>query len=220
MKNKEERTKLIKTQLDVLNDIEQSMKSECILKNNTVEFKSGEKTFRVRKPNFSERQTVLEFKRKMYLQLIQDDSMLFRKEWVKLYNKKGIDITKMEADMKNMQAEVEALLLKLVKIEDIKIIKKIKDEIFDIRKKMWEINVERTDLLQHSIEDQLLLKVNSYTTYLVLEVKTEDNWKKYFDTYEDFQNCTDDDLMTKTFEYISNLIYGEYDESTSSEKNS
>jgi len=210
--NKEERKKLAKKQLEVLNEIEQSMTMGYVLKNNTVEFKSDNKEYRVRKPNFVERQNILDFQRKMYLELIQDDTMLFRKQWVDLYKKKGVDIAKMEAEMKNMQAEVEALLLKLVKIEDAKAIGNIRQDITDLRRKMWDINVERTDLLQHSIEDQLLLRVNSYTTYLVLEVKDNDTWNKKFDTYKDFQNCTDDDLMTKTFNYISNLIYGGFDE--------
>jgi len=218
--NKEERKKLAKKQLEVLNEIEQSMTMGYVLKNNTVEFKSDNKEYRVRKPNFVERQNILDFQRKMYLELIQDDTMLFRKQWVDLYKKKGVDIAKMEAEMKNMQAEVEALLLKLVKIEDAKAIGNIRQDITDLRRKMWDINVERTDLLQHSIEDQLLLRVNSYTTYLVLEVKDNDTWNKKFDTYKDFQNCTDDDLMTKTFNYISNLIYGGFDEPTNSEKSS
>ena len=108
----------------------------------------------------------------------------------------------------------------MVKIEDIKAIEKIKNEITALRRKMWDINVEKTDLLQHSIEDQLLLSVNEYTTYLVLERKEKDKWVKNFDTYEDFQKCTDDDLMTRAFEYISNLIYGGYNENQTSEKSS
>jgi len=218
--NKEERKNLAKKQLEVLNEIEQNMTMGHVIKNNTIEFKSGEKQYRVRKPNFVERQNILDFQRKMYLELIKDDTMLFRKQWVDLYQKKGIDIAKMEAEMKNMQAEIEALLLKLVKIEDIKVIGNIRKDIIDLRRKMWDINVERTDLLQHSIEDQLLLRVNSYTTYLVLEVKDKNTWKKHFENYNDFQNCIDDDLMTKTFNYISSLIYGGFDESTNSEKSS
>ena len=208
--NKNEKKELAKRQLKVLNDLEESMATEHIIKNNAIRFKSGDKQFRVRKPNFIERQEVFTIQRKKYLELIQDDSMLFKKQWVGLYKKKDIDIIKMEVEMKNIQAEMEALLLKLVKVDDAKAIGNIKNEITDLRRKMWDINVEKTDLLQHSIEDQLLLFVNSYTSYLMLEVKDEDNWSKYFKTYDDFQNCKNDDLITKVFDYMSHLIYGGY----------
>lgn len=208
--NKNEKIELGKRQLKVLNELEESMATEHIIKNNAIRFKSGDKQFRVRKPNFIERQEVFTIRRKKYLELIQDDSMLFRKQWVDLYKKKDIDIIKMEVEMKNIQAEMEALLLKLVKVDDAKAIGNIKNEITDLRKKMWDINVEKTDLLQHSIEDQLLLFVNSYTSYLMLEVKDGDNWSKYFKTYDDFQNCKDDNLITKVFDYMSHLIYGGY----------
>ncbi len=208
--NKNEKKELAKRQLKVLNDLEESMATEHIIKNNAIRFKSGDKQFRVRKPNFIERQEVFTIQRKKYLELIQDDSMLFKKQWVDLYKKKDIDIIKMEVEMKNIQAEMEALLLKLVKVDDAKAIGNIKNEITDLRRKMWDINVEKTDLLQHSIEDQLLLFVNSYTSYLMLEVKDEDNWSKYFKTYDDFQNCKNDDLITKVFDYMSHLIYGGY----------
>lgn len=222
--NKEEKQKkheLAKENLKILSDIEDSVKMEAVVKDNKIEFKSGDKTYRVRKPNFPERHDVQQIRRKKYLELLKDDDMLFRKQWTKLYKEKGIDIDKMEDDVKRKQGEVEALLLRLVKIQSTEPVKTLKDEITKLRSEQYELTIEKTDLLQYSVEDQLLLHVNTYTTYLVLERKEDEKWIRHFETFEQFQKCENGDLMAKAFEYISCLIYGDdYNESDDTKKTS
>ncbi len=209
--DKKERKEIQDKQLEIINEIENISTLEHVVKDNMVEFKSGEKTYRVRKPDFTERQELSKAKRKKYLEYLKDETMLFRKEWIDLYKKKGIDIGKMDSDMTSINAEMEAVLLKLAKVEDIKVIGNIKKDLDRLRRKMWDINVEKTDLLENSIEDQLMMFVNGYTGYLVLEEKEIDKWVKHFKCYEDYQKCNDTHLLVKTFDFLNKLIYGEYD---------
>jgi len=217
-KEKMEKREQAKKSLQILTDIEESVKMECTVKDNKVEFKSGEKVYRVRKPDFPERDKIQQIRRKKYLELIKDDEMLFRKQWVDLYKKKNIDINKMEDDIKRKQSEIESLLLRLVKVTDPGSITTLKDDILKLRSAQFDLTIEKTDLLQYSIEDQLLLHDNTYTTYLVLERKENDKWVRHFNNFKDFQKCTDADLMAKAFEYMSILIYGEDYESKSTKK--
>jgi len=216
-----EKQDIAKKQLKVISDIEDSIKTESIVKDNKIQFKSGEKTYRVRKLNFPERNEIQEVRRTHYLKLIKADDMLFRKQWVALYKEKDIDINKMEDDIKRKQEEIKSLLLRLVKVQDIKSIQTLKEDISRLRSEQYDIVIEKTDLLKFCIEDQLLLHVNTYTTYLCLERQEGDKWIRNFETFDEFEKCTDADLMPKAFEYISVLIYGEdYNESQDTEKTS
>jgi hypothetical protein len=66
--------------------------------------------------------------------------------------------------------------------------------------------METTDLLAHSIENQLLVFTNSYTTFVVLEEKVGEEYKKLFESYSDFMS-SDSKVIESAFMYISYLIY-------------
>ena len=65
------------------------------------------------------------------------------------------------------------------------------------------MNIEKTDLLVYSIEDQLLIHINAYTTYMILERQESDKWVRHFDSYKDFEESKDDDLIGKAFYFIN-----------------
>ena len=66
--------------------------------------------------------------------------------------------------------------------------------------------MEVTDLLSHSIEDQIMLYVNSYITYLVFETKDGENWVRIYKSFEEFQTSSDK-CIDSAFSYMSYLIY-------------
>ena len=99
-------------------------------------------------------------------------------------------------------------------------VKLLKDEILKLRDKQYNVSIEKTDLLSHSIEDQLVMFVNSYTTYLVLERSEGDKWAKHFDKYEKFLVSENADLISKAYYYINYLIYGDNYESQEPTKTS
>ena len=145
----------------------------------------------------------------MVIGVDRDDSYLFKKQWVETYKKKGIDISKMETDMKRIEDETRRLLLRLAKTTDKKGIGELKDQILKSRDEQYALSIEKTDLLSYSIEDQTYIHAKSYTAYLILEVKKEDKWIKHFRSFEEFQKSEDQDLIGKLFYYYDVLIYSE-----------
>ena len=206
---KVEKVIMAKEALKAMQELEDSTRLEDIVKDNKVEFKSGDKTFRVRKPNLEEQQEIDNVRRKKYLELVRDDSYLFKKQWIETYKKKGIDIDKMETDIKRIHDEIRRTLLRLAKTTDKKGIGELKDQIMKLRDEQYILSIEKTDLLSYSIEDQTHIHAKSYTAYLILERKEEDNWVKHFKDFNTFQKSDDQDLIGKLFYFYDRLIYSE-----------
>ena len=206
--DKKENKKAIKEDfLKTIVDLEEHAELERILKKNEIIFRIGDKTYRVRKPNYEEQLDIEKFRRKKYLDFFSDDTMLTRKQWMEKYKTKGIDLLKMDEDIIKLQNEIEALMLRLAKTTNEQDIKKLKEEILKLRNKQVDINIEKTDFLSYSIEDQLMIAVNSYFTYMVLEIKEVDNWKRMFANYKEFSQSNNTALISKAFYYINYLIY-------------
>jgi len=224
----EEKIPIAKEVIKALQELEESVQLENIIKDNKIEFtieKEDEEKkitkikYRVRKPEFTEQEEINKQKRKKYLELMEDDSYLFRKQWVKKYLKKGIDINKMEEDMLKLQSEIKSLLLKLAPLTESKGIETLKNEIMKLREKQEELNREKVDLMVNSIEDQMLIFANNYTAYLVLEklelheekkehvIINDNKWVKYFKDYKEFEVCEDWTLINKLFYCLNHLLY-------------
>ena len=204
---KVEKQVMAKEALKAMQELEDSVRMENIVKDNKIEFKSGDKTFRVRKPTLIEQQEVDTARRKKYIEFMNDDSYLFRKQWIEKYAKKGVDIKKMEDDIKRIEDEVKKLLIRLAQVSEAKEIGQLKDEILKLRDEQFGKSIEKTDLLSYCIEEQLNIVANSYTAYLSLERKENDKYVKHFENYDKFQNCDDMDLINKVFYYINHLLF-------------
>ena len=206
---KQEKIVMAKEALKAMQELEDSVKLEDVVKDNKIEFKSGDKSFRVRKPNLDEQQEIDNVRRKKYLELVRDDSYLFKKQWIETYKKKGIDIDKIEIDIKRIEDETRRLLIRLAKTTDKKGIGELKDQILKSRNEQYALSIEMTNLLSYSIEDQTHIHTKSYSAYLILERKEKDKWVKHFKDFEEFQKTEDQDLIGKLFYYYDVLIYSE-----------
>jgi len=198
--------KLLKT----INELDLGSETERKVKDNKIIFKVSGKIYRVRRPTYEEQMKSEKFRRTKYVELVNDESMLFRKQWTKKYKEKGIDLDKMDVDVATLQNKIESIMLRLAKTQNEKDVKKLRDEIVNLRTEQAMISVEKTDLLSYSIEDQLMIAVNSYYAYLLLEKQEEDKddkWIRVFDKYEDFTTSQDTELINKTYRYVSDLIY-------------
>jgi len=188
--------------------LEEDMQMKEVVKDNKLVFEANSKIYRIRKLNHAENLELNKFRRKKYLELINDDDMLFRKQWIEKYRKKGIDIEKMEKEMNSIQTDIEKLMVRLATTNEKQDIEKLRTEIIDLRLKQASISNEKTNLLSYSIEDKLTIDVNSYYTYLALEIqKDKDKWEKAFSTYENLLNSQDDMLLNKAFYHANFLIY-------------
>jgi hypothetical protein len=201
-----EKKAIAREALKALAEIEETTKMENLVKDNKIEFVIAGTTYRVRKPTFVERQEVDTSRRKKYLEFINDASYFFKRQWVDKYKAKGVDIIAMEHKIKSHQGEIEQLLLRLATAVEPKDVETLKKEIYTVRDEQFSLSMEVTDLLAHCIENQLVVYTNSYTTYLVLEQKDGETWKKVYDTYEQFMK-TDSEVINQAFLYINYLIY-------------
>jgi len=201
--------KLLKT----INELDLGSEVERKIKDNKIVFKVAGKIYRVRRPTYEEQMKSEKFRRTKYVELVNDESMLFRKQWTKKYKEKGIDLDKMDVDVATLQNKIESIMLRLAKTQNEKDVKKLRDEIVDLRTEQAIISVEKTDLLSYSIEDQLMIAVNSYYAYLLLEKPEEvegdkfEKWIRVFNKYEEFTTSQDTELINKTYRYVSDLIY-------------
>ena len=201
-----EKKELSKEALIAFAEIEDTMKLENIIKDNKIEWKVGEETYRLHKPSFSEQQELATARRQKYMQLVKDETYLFRKQWIANYKAKGININDMENKVRNLEGEVKNVLLRLAKSQEPKDIATLKQEVLKLRDEQFTISMEVTDLLAYSIEDQLLIYINSFTTYLVLEKQDKDNWIRAYKSYDEFMK-SQDKVIEQAFYYINMLIY-------------
>ncbi len=202
-----EKKGFIKEAMANFDDLQSEIQLKNIVKDNKIEFKVGDKTFRVKKPNLNEQDEVADIQRKKYTELISDDSFLFRKQWIKKYKVKGVDIEKMESDMNVIQSEVKKTLLRLATVTDKKVVNDLKAEVKNQRNKMYELSIEITDLLSYCIETQVKIYADAYTACVILEVKNGKNWERYFKSYEEFQKSPEVEIINKTFYYFQYLMY-------------
>lgn len=207
---KKERHLMAKEGMEAISALEETVKMENVIKDNKIVFDSGGKAFRVRKPTLSEQQQIDDIRRTKYGELVRDDSFMFRKQWIEIYKKKGIDINKMEDNIRQVQEDLKSILLRLAKTSEAKSVKLLTDEVKKIKDKLYDLAIEKTDLLVYSIEDQLLIHINSYTTYVVLEKKDEAKGKfqKVFKSYKEFEESKNEELIGKAFYFLNILMYG------------
>lgn len=193
--------------IKTLGDIDSTIEVENMIQNNQIEFNINDKKYRVRKPTLEEQKQLETFRRKKYVELINDDSMMFQKQWIKKYKEKGIDIEAMEKEIRDLQSQIDQTMIKLAKTAEDGRVAQLEEEIIGLKRKQAMLHIEKTDLLNYSIEDQLLIAVNSFYTYIVLEIEIDGKWQKVYNNFDEFDNSKDTKLIYKAFHYMSHLIY-------------
>lgn len=193
--------------IKTLQDLEGVNEVEKMIKDNKIEFDIDNVKYRVRQPTMAEQRELETFRRKKTVEFMNDNTMLFQKDWIEKYKAKGIDIEDMDKQIREKHREINQLMLKLATTSETERVEELKQEILILRSEIAGINIERTDLLSYSIEDQLMVAVNSYYTYLVLEKLDNEKYIRVFASFEEFENSTNSKLINKAFTYVSGLIY-------------
>jgi hypothetical protein len=212
MKKKEVKNEIATEFIKTLGDIEGMTEIEKMVKDNKIPFDIDGIKYRVRQPSFEEQKELEKHRRTKYIEFMNDDSMMFQKQWIEKYKAKGIDINAMEKKIREKEKEKNQLKIKLAQTSEEKRVDELKKEILALRGEQAELNIEKTDLMSFSIEDQLMLEVNSYYTYLVLEklveVKDKGNqWIRVYKDYDEFSKSKNSTLLHKAFTYVNHLIY-------------
>lgn len=201
-KNTDEVLKEINTLLN-LNDI-----ADLINSNEKI-FEFEGVTYRVRKPNFNQKQEIYNKKMERYIEMLKNDKYLLAKDLVELYKKRGIDLNELDINLKNKIKKRDDFMVKLggeiknnANDESLKV---LKTEIEELNLAIQVLSIEKTSYLEISIENQLNSYIYSYCIYLVTEKKDGENWVKVWDSYDKFMNDKQE-LLSKLIYYGTMMI--------------
>lgn len=209
-KSKEKLEKEVAEKLALLN---QKENFENLIKDNKIEFTIKEKKYRVRKPTQGESLALQKARNKKFLELLKDDSYILKEQLLEIYKKKGIDIEKMEENIKELGYQIEDIQIKLDNTTEKNNIENLKKEIKEIEAKQSKIAVRIGDLLEPCVEHAVIEFGNLYSVYSVLEMfikvenKEGNEWEKAFKTYEDFLNSDNEALILEATANLAMIVY-------------
>jgi hypothetical protein len=203
----EKRSEIAKKALEALNELEEKTTVENLIKDNMIRFKVNDCDYRLRLPTQADQEELNKYRMKEYAVLVKDKDYMFREEWEALYKTRGIDIKKMENQVKEIHQKIKDFLLKLAQTQQPKDIDLYKKEITELRDKQYDISIKRTDLLSYCIEDQLQIRTTTYLCYLVLDKKETENWVRAFVNLEEFKNCPNPILTNQALYFMNYLLY-------------
>lgn len=206
------REDLIKETAKNIEKLKELQDWEEMIKDNKIEFEYGDKTYRVRKPNYKEMKEVEAKKVEKQIELMSarnekgEPVYLFEEELMKRYAEMGVDLYKIESEMNLLHSQIEDLMLTLAVTKNDVEREKLKNKIIELREKQGELAMKKADYLSISIEAQLQEFNIAYTTYIVLEVKEENEWKRVFNSFEEFSTTEDIGLITTAIYFVTHLL--------------
>jgi len=194
-KSKVEEKKIQEKLSELKKNIDQTFVEE-LLANNEKEFEYKGVTYRIRRPTFKERQEAYQKRNEKFVELLKNDKYLLEEDLKKLYKQRGVDIDELDKKISLLQKQRNDLNLKLGKaLEEKKSepeLKIYRDEIEKINEQIELLSIKKTNLLEYSIERQTFIFLYTYLTYLITEKKENNTWVKAWNSFEEFQNCSED----------------------------
>ena len=195
LKNKE--VQEIKDKIDNNIDID---KIDEMIRNNKLEFEYNKIKYRATIPTFKQKSELNEKKREKFLNLLKDEKNMLEEDLKKIYKKRGIDIDEINQKILALEKQKSDYLLKLGKAlkekssdNDLEI---LKNEINKIAGEQTALSIQKMNLLEFSIESQILIYIYSYLAYLIIQKNIDDKWVPAWNTWEEFEN-SDENLITK-----------------------
>ena len=174
---------------------------EEFIQDNKIEFEHEGCQYRVRLLSLKDKISLHEFRLRKFGEYLQDKNILLEKDLIKVYQDRGIDIAKLDDEMKKFSAEIVDAQIKLgealSKHESETILSTYKEKIEQLQTEKRLKFLQKTDLLTMSLENQLLNYESEIITFLTLEKLNDNKWEKVFTSYEDFINCEDEALINK-----------------------
>ena len=181
---------------------------ETLIKSNEKIFEDNGVTYKVRKPNFKEKQEVYQKRVEKFTELIKNEKYSLEEDLKQAYKKRNIDLDEMSHQMAIKIKRRDEMMLQLGELikngspeEDLK---KYETEIKEIHDEIKLISIKRTSYLEFSIENQVLIYTYSYLTYLVSEKKEGEVWVRVWKTFDEFQN--DSTAIGNKLSYYTTLI--------------
>jgi hypothetical protein len=176
--------------------------AEEMLQDNKINFKIKDKKYRVRLLNLGEKEELDNLRRKKFTQLILDKDILLEKDLIKAYKDRDIDIDELTDKMKKLENEIHekqlALGESISKNEGETILMAYAEQIKNLEIEKQIIFLQKNALLEFTLENQLLGYVAEIITYLVTEIENEEeSWERVWNSIEEFNQCSDNELINK-----------------------
>ncbi len=174
---------------------------EEVIKNNKSEFTHLGVKYRVGKLNYEQKQEIYKERVKKFTQLLRDKDYSLEKDLKREYLARGIDIDALTNKIKTLEGQKDSAKLKLGELlknnASDSDCDKIKKEIEGILEEQKNTAMEKQTLLEFSIENQVIVHMYNYMTYLMAERFDGENWVRAFKTFKDFSQSQDDELIGK-----------------------
>jgi len=186
-----------------------------LIETNEAHFEYQGIKYKVRRPTYQDRQELSKKRSEKHIELLRAKNTdgtfkyLAEADLRKLYKERGIDIGEIDIKIENYQIKERDLLLKLGKLlksnpneSEIQI---YKDEIQTIRTSISLLVTERTNLLDISIDQQMMVFIYSYFAYLLTDKSVDEKWVHAWNTFDEFLNA-DERLVNQAGTYSTLLI--------------
>jgi len=187
-----ERVEKVKKETEKLINMDQVKE---LIKNNVKEFEHGGIKYRTKKPNFEQKYTVNNEQSKKYIEMLKDTAYALESDLIKIYKDRGIDIEGLDTRFQNIQKEKEEIDKKLGKALEDKLPESdceiLAEEIKKLQAEQQTVMMEKSVLLNDSLESKLNVYSYTYLAYLITEKNiSEDpekpNWIKPWKNYDEF----------------------------------
>jgi len=203
MEEKKELTTQESAQI-LLNKIKEEgnlLEAQDLVADNQIEFDHNDKKYRVRLLNRKEREELNRLRLQKFGQLITNKDVLLEADLIKVYKERGIDIEKIDEEIKRLDAELLNTRIQLgealSKNNSESALKGYGEAIDTILEQKQTYMLQKTQMLTMSLENQLLSYVAELITYLTLDVFENDKWARLFKNYDEYMNYKDDKLIDK-----------------------
>lgn len=207
MENVEEKSNLTPEQSKALELVKEQVANaidkdfiEDIVKSNTLEFTHEHTKYRITKANYEQKQEIYRERVKKFTELLRDKGYSLEKDLKKEYLERGIDVDAMGTKIKTLETKKESVQYKLGEMlkkeaseQDCESLKK---EIEQINEDQKNLALERQTLLEFTIENQVLVHMYNYMTYVITEKHDGEKWVKAFKSFKEFMQ-SDETLVGK-----------------------
>ncbi len=206
-----------------IEDLDKTTELESAIVDNSIEFeiKKGEgKKYRVRMPTIREKVEINQ-QRLGEMRKLQVAGFLYEAELRKLLkDKQGIDVSKIESKIVEVDMEIEKTELRLTPEPNKENKEKLKEIIRDLKTERLGYIIEKSNYLEPSIEAQLSELMTAHFTSLIFEKKVDDKsiaikegdkysqkWVRVFKSYNEFIDSTDTSLVNVGISYTCTLLF-------------
>ena len=191
-----------------MNDLLDLSEIEELIKSNEKIVEIDGVTYKVGRPTFRQKQEVYKKRIEKFTELLQNDKYILEADLKASYLKRNINIDEMTNKIMNLIKRRDDLMLKLG--EAIKNgapdpdLTQYENQIKELSQEISLDTMKKTILLEFCIENQVLIYIYSYLTFILAEKKEGENWVKVWNTWEDFQN-DNSNLGNKLSYYVTML---------------